>query len=318
MDKTGYDIDGVISVGVYPSKDSLIITGRSYEEAQETMLYLAQKGVSNQVMFNPLPYNQKTRETSGRWKAKCIKEFGITRFFEDDEIQIKEILKENPNVQIVWCNHNLSEKENMKHTFEEEILMRPKGTNLYNGFVDLCEKLKRNNVQKIIEIGSFKGESIAIMKEIMPNAIIISIDPYHTQDDVNDGLQNRDLSSVEKEFQKSISSLTGIIKVPFKSEDIHWLFQDESVDAIYIDGLHTKEQVELDIKLYQEKVKKGGFICGHDWDINDEMITTSSPDWFNNDGSKQIRKNVTEVVNKFCFNEKKIVFEDSSWLIKKV
>ena len=46
-------------------------------------------------------------------------------------------------------------------------------------------------------------------------------------------------------------------------------FEDESVDFVYIDGLHTYEAVKFDIMLYWPKVKPGGVLAGHDY----------GPDW---------------------------------------
>jgi hypothetical protein len=45
---------------------------------------------------------------------------------------------------------------------------------------------------------------------------------------------------------------------------------DGSLDFVYIDGLHTAEQVKRDIISYYPKVKDGGFIIGHDY-IMDEI-----------------------------------------------
>jgi predicted O-methyltransferase YrrM len=41
-------------------------------------------------------------------------------------------------------------------------------------------------------------------------------------------------------------------------------FQDESCDAVYIDMQHTYESVIQDLKAWYPKVKKGGYIAGHD------------------------------------------------------
>lgn len=117
----GFDCDGVLTIGLTPSSiDDVIITGRSYEEATETLEYLRNRGIRNQVFFNPIPFVDKTRASSGQWKAKMIKVLGIKRFFEDDEIQIAEILKVNPEVEIIHINHNLTEKENVRYNAKGE------------------------------------------------------------------------------------------------------------------------------------------------------------------------------------------------------
>jgi len=119
-----FDIDGVINFGeydgIYPGKDDIIITGRSFEEEPETYAMLLRKGISNKVFFNPLKFENKSRITSGQFKGRIIEslisqgyQHGI--HFEDDEIQIQEIRKIVPGVRIVHVVSNLVEKENVRH-----------------------------------------------------------------------------------------------------------------------------------------------------------------------------------------------------------
>jgi len=43
------------------------------------------------------------------------------------------------------------------------------------------------------------------------------------------------------------------------------LFEDESLDFIYIDGNHTYNSVKEDMELWFPKLKKGGLFAGHDY-----------------------------------------------------
>lgn len=111
-----YDIDGVITIGITPRPEDIIITGRSYQEAPETLEYLHSRGIYNQVFFNPEPFENKSRESSGRHKAKILKAlyFEVDKHFEDDEIQKAEIEKE-VDIPVVLVSHNLTNKENEQH-----------------------------------------------------------------------------------------------------------------------------------------------------------------------------------------------------------
>jgi hypothetical protein len=120
----GYDIDGVIDmhseVGVYPGPNDVIITGRSFEETQETLEMLIRRGIKNKVFFNPLRFDEKTRESSGQHKGRTLLSlmdagFEIGVFFEDDPIQVAEIRKILPDLKIVHLVHDLTEKENVRH-----------------------------------------------------------------------------------------------------------------------------------------------------------------------------------------------------------
>ena len=111
-----FDIDGVIHMdggygGVYPGPHDIIITGRSEEERPETLKMLEKKGIKNKVYFNPIPFNRKTRETSGIHKANTIlslidQGIGIQIHFEDDPVQIKEmksILSKSWSLFLFWA-----------------------------------------------------------------------------------------------------------------------------------------------------------------------------------------------------------------------
>jgi predicted O-methyltransferase YrrM len=43
------------------------------------------------------------------------------------------------------------------------------------------------------------------------------------------------------------------------------LFDDESLDAVFIDADHSYEAVKLDIQNWMPKVRRGGILAGHDY-----------------------------------------------------
>lgn len=75
--------------------------------------------------------------------------------------------------------------------------------------------------------------------------------------------------------------------------------EDESIDIVFIDGLHTYEGVMDDITAWFPKVRKGGFIVGHDYK------------------GMKIHEGVTIAVNE-CFGEENVnEAEDSVWWVQK-
>lgn len=113
-----FDIDGVITVGIYPGPDDIIITGRSFEEEEETLTMLRGRGIWNKVYFNSIKFDDKTRLSSGKHKANIINVLQPCLHFEDDPIQWEVIEVECPNVKVVRIVHNLTEKENIRHRGE--------------------------------------------------------------------------------------------------------------------------------------------------------------------------------------------------------
>lgn len=120
-----FDIDGVIFIskeigGVHPGPNDIIITGRSYEEYDETIKMLKERGINNCVYFNPLKFDEKNRQSSGQHKAFTLNILikngvNIGVHFEDDEIQAAEIRKLCPNIPVVLLQHDLTNKENVRH-----------------------------------------------------------------------------------------------------------------------------------------------------------------------------------------------------------
>ena len=49
------------------------------------------------------------------------------------------------------------------------------------------------------------------------------------------------------------------------SEEASKHFENESLDFVFIDGLHDYESVKNDISYWYPKVKVGGIISGHDY-----------------------------------------------------
>jgi len=123
MDIASFDIDGVIFnghgvPGIYPGPNDIIITGRSFEEEKETYEMLVARGIMNPVYFNPLPFNEKTRATSGLHKAVTLNRLlesglNITHHFEDDTVQAYTIKKLTP-VYVVIIENPAVPKENRR------------------------------------------------------------------------------------------------------------------------------------------------------------------------------------------------------------
>ena len=124
-----FDCDGVICMGtgstaplgLIPTSDNdLIVTGRSYQESEETLAWLHSQGIFNRVIFNSLPFDAKTRTTSGVHKAgvmKALLEMGqeIGFYYEDDPIQFNVVKKYLPDIKGVLLQHDFTEKENVSH-----------------------------------------------------------------------------------------------------------------------------------------------------------------------------------------------------------
>ena len=148
---------------------------------------------------------------------------------------------------------------------------------------------------KILEIGCDIGDTAQFFLDANPNTNLQSIDPYLNYIDWN----GNNLNEREVVFQKMSSRLEGYAN-RFKlhrmtSDDAVTLFEDESFDIIFIDGLHTYDQLSKDCVNYYPKLKTGGIFCGHDYTaisgvtqaitefaakINKKILTEDCDTWY--------------------------------------
>jgi predicted O-methyltransferase YrrM len=147
----------------------------------------------------------------------------------------------------------------------KDILYTMRDTQYMNGLSDLIKHINNFSSTKemvMIEIGSYAGESTQLFAEHFKK--VISIDPFINDYDPNDiTCKHMDLDKVYNIFLKNISHYINVTHIKETSDDAHMLI-DHPVDFIYIDGLHTYEQIKKDITNYLPIIKSG-FIGGHDY-----------------------------------------------------
>lgn len=106
-----FDIDGVIwngegLPGIIPSQNDIIVTGRSFEEAEVTNAMLQSRGIFNQVFYHQVLFKKKTRETAGKHKANILKVYNEVEFhYEDDPIQADIIRAECPHIKVILLDN---------------------------------------------------------------------------------------------------------------------------------------------------------------------------------------------------------------------
>jgi hypothetical protein len=125
-----------------------------------------------------------------------------------------------------------------------------------------------------VEIGSWKGRSSSFMcVEIIKSGKKIKfhcVDPWTGSEEHQKGKSFEDKAVVEgtlfEEFtqnMKSVESYYNAVKLP--SVEAAKLYEDESLDFVFIDGAHDYDNVCMDIKSWLPKLKPGKLMTGHDW-----------------------------------------------------
>jgi hypothetical protein len=111
-----------------------------------------------------------------------------------------------------------------------------------------------------IEIGVCHGCSTHYLLKTT-NAKIFAIDPYVEYDQMEGREQAYEIFS--RNILRRYPTRTKLYRM--YSDDAVKKFKDGTIDFVFIDGLHTDEQVKKDIENYYPKLKSGGLMCGHDY-----------------------------------------------------
>lgn len=172
--------------------------------------------------------------------------------------------------------------------------MRPN----YSGLTDLIKVVQKTHNTKdftLIEIGAYSGESTTFFANFFGR--VITIDPFINDYDKSDPTcQFMSLESVYKTFLINISKHNNILHIKKTSDEaIKELYNTNNVLVVYIDGLHTYEQVKKDIQNYKDLILLDGYLCGHDY-------------------HKSRWKRVCDAIDEF--QRPDMLFSDSSWLIR--
>ena len=145
----------------------------------------------------------------------------------------------------------------------------------------------------MVELGSYSGQSTSIFSNYFKK--VIAIDPWKNYE----ALPKYDMEQVERTFDKFVGSRKNVEKRKGYSVEVSETFEDNSLDFVYIDARHEEEYVLEDIEVWLPKLKKHGFIGGHDF----YLYPVTEP-W--------VGKAVLSKYDK----DDVLLFTDGSWLVK--
>jgi ubiquinone/menaquinone biosynthesis C-methylase UbiE len=153
--------------------------------------------------------------------------------------------------------------------------------NLYKRMVE-----NNSNGSHFVEVGVWKGRSASFMAvEIINSNKNIKFDCVDTWEGSVEH-QNYDIISEKKlfdVFNENIEPVSHIINpIRMKSLEAVNLYDDESLDFVFIDASHEYEDVKNDILAWLPKVKEGGFIGGHDYSSFWDGVVRAVDEIFNN------------------------------------
>jgi hypothetical protein len=131
------------------------------------------------------------------------------------------------------------------------------------------ELLKFHNLTgKGVEVGTWKGDFANVILNSWSGTLYM-IDPWRGLGSEYDDVSNMVNEVNANAYHDTMISIKGFEDRAFMlrglSSELIDLFQDESLDFVYIDANHAYDFVVEDINLWYPKVKKGGLVMGHDY-----------------------------------------------------
>ncbi len=141
------------------------------------------------------------------------------------------------------------------------------------------------------EVGCWLGKSIAALSEFAKEAgkhfSLSVVDLFEGNADSNE--QALILESyggnIRKAFDGNMEALGVTLAGVLQSDSALAAkqFNDDSLDAVFIDAAHDEESVKNDIGAWITKVKPGGILCGHDYDkTTDPGVVRAVDSYFDN------------------------------------
>lgn len=126
------------------------------------------------------------------------------------------------------------------------------------------------SLKKIAEVGVLRGKYSSHLLKVNPSELHL-IDPYKyfgvQPKSEYDTIFKKNQEEWDKTYEYVINKFSGDNRVKIvrmTSIDASKQYEDGYFDLVYLDGNHAYEAVKEDIQAWLPKVKKGGYLSGHD------------------------------------------------------
>lgn len=159
--------------------------------------------------------------------------------------------------------------------------------NTLPGLYDLIQLCLRPT-DVVLEVGSYAGVSSELFAWHCRE--LYCVDNWQTYGE-------RELSlmrEAEQRFDRRMAPYVHVFKQRLESAGAAARHPDGSLDLVYIDGSHAYQAVRRDIQLWWPKLKVGGYLAGHDFDLTAHV-------------ARAVQERFGPVAT----------FQDSSWVVRK-
>lgn len=139
----------------------------------------------------------------------------------------------------------------------------------------LAKLIKDNNMTNVAELGTWWGKTFSYLLKNCPNTSVLTVDQFKVKDATGElGYETYNGWNMPK-FKTHAIQIADSYKDRAKllvmdTTEASKCVEDASLDLVFIDAGHSERELKLDIQNWSPKLKKGGYLSGHD--INWESV----------------------------------------------
>lgn len=122
------------------------------------------------------------------------------------------------------------------------------------------------NAKTLVEVGCKEGRTTGFLLANLPDLKVIAVDPWMPMPNKSEDYKDWDFGAIERSFWQNVgqnSDRCTMHQIP--SWDASRVYEDSSLDIVFIDAGHDYDNALADIKAWWPLVRDGGYLCGHDY-----------------------------------------------------
>lgn len=132
---------------------------------------------------------------------------------------------------------------------------------------DLAALFADHGFRRGAEIGVERGKFSAVLCQRIPGLRLLAVDAWSTQPGYREHVTQEELDTFEQQTRKLLSAYDAHVVKGF-SVEVAKHVPDGSLDFVYIDADHAEAAVTADLKAWTPKVRHGGVVSGHDYNLS--------------------------------------------------
>jgi hypothetical protein len=132
---------------------------------------------------------------------------------------------------------------------------------------DLAQYFASLGFTRGAEIGVERGKFAEVLCRSIPGLVLLAVDAWARKPGYREHVDEAQLADIEADARRRLKPY-GALVVKGWSSDVASGIPDGSLDFVFIDADHTEAAVLSDLMAWARKVRKGGVVSGHDWNLS--------------------------------------------------